>query len=250
MSEIRKTTTIRRVEAPPPEPIITLADILAGVGWLAVNGAILAAKTGVLAYKGIRAASSSICDNQRTHLTYDDAAKLIRHAQDVRQAITALAEHPNLEIPKARAQLFKTRLEKLAATNDKAGTLTLATELLTTRQDRLHVTLMKLAAETCREIGFSNVRSLRGNGLVIAKSTDGRRTFRVDVEKTRDGGIQINRDSDGFHGGSCAPVHDAFDRVMRARGVRYDSDDRRRKHDRPVAHRGRVPQLIHVRRAK
>lgn len=248
MSEIRKTTTIERVEAPPSQPMITLADLLAGFGWLAVNGTILAWKGSVLAYKGIRALSDSVRENRIPSLSPDAAAKIVGESLDARQAITKLSEHGDLEVPKTHAELFKTRLKKLVATNDKNGAVSLARELLAARQDRLQTTLLKFAAESCRQIGFTDVTTSADFGLVIAKSADGRRTFTVDVEKTRDGGVRINRDSDGFQGGSCAPVHDAFDRVMQTKGVRYESQSRHRKHRRPVVHRGRVPQLIQTRR--
>lgn len=247
MSEIRKTNTIRRVEAPPREPIITLADVLSAVGWLAVNGTILAVKGGVLACKEIRALSNSVRENRQGYLSTDDATRVVSQSADAQQAIAILSHYPNIEIPKARAELFRARLEKLAVTNDKAGTLTLARELLTARQDRLQTTLLTLAAETCREIGhltgLTQVSALPGAGLVIAKSPDGRRTFTVNVEKTHDGGVQIHRDSDGFHGGSCvSAVHEPFDRVMRKKGAKCDSAERRRKHRRPVVQRDRVRQ--------
>lgn len=246
MSEIRKTNTIRQIEVPSPEPMVTLAEVLAGVGWLAVQGTIVA-------IKGIRAIANSIRENREVHLSPDDAAKIVGQSGDARQAIATLANYADLELPKARAALLTTHLEKLATANDKVGTLTLAHQLLAARQDRLHATLLTLAAESCREIGhltgLTQVIELPSAGLVIAKSPDGRRLFTVNVEKTHDGGVQIHRDSDGFHGGSCvSAVHEPFDRVMRKKGAKCDSAERRHKQRRPVGHRGRMGQLISVRR--
>jgi hypothetical protein len=248
MSEIRKTTTIQQVEAPPPEPMISLAEVLAGIGWLAINGTILACKGSVLAYKGIRAASQSIREARETCAVAGEIAQPVRDFGAVQETIVNLAADQRLEIPRRQAEQLRLRLEKLAASNNKTGALALASELLASRQDRLQQTVLKLTAESCREIGLTNVNISSATGLVIAKSADGQRTFTVDVEKTRDGGVRMHRDSDGFHGGTCAPVHDAFDQAMRSKGVRFNTQERRRKHPRGAYDGGRLPGLVQLRK--
>lgn len=247
MSEIRKTNTVKEVDAPASEPLISLADLLAGVGWLAFQGTKLAVKATVGAYKGVRAVSKSVREARQAGLSLGEIATLISEAQDVRQAVVDLATHAGLKIPKAQADQWKAQVEKLVASNDRTGTLTLAKELITAHQDRLQTTVLTLAADTCQEIGFKAVIVRVGNGLLIAKSEDGKRTLAIEAEKAREGGIRLHFDADGFHGGTCAQALDALERGLRARGVRFDVQDRRRKDRRPAYDGRKLPQVIHAR---
>lgn len=251
MSEIRKTTTIEKVDAPAPEPLITLGDILAGVGWLAFQGTKLAVKGAVagsvLAYQGARAISKTVQDARHARLSIGEIAPLVSEAQDASRAVASLATHAGLEIPQAQAEQWKTRIEKLVASNDKPGALKLARELIGARQDRLQTTVLKLAADTCKELGFKAVPLRSEHGLLVAKSDDEKRTLSIEVQKTKDGEIRLHFDADGFHGGTCIQTLNAFENGLRARGVRFAVSERHRKDRRPVFDGRRLPQAIRAR---
>jgi hypothetical protein len=251
MSEVRQTTTVEKVDAPASKPLISLADLLAGVGWLAFQGTKLAAKgavaAGILTCKGARAVSKSVRETRQARLSLSETATLISQAQDVRHAMMNLAAHAGLELAAVEAEQWKARVEKLVAANDRAGTLTLVKELITARQNRLQTTVLTLAVDTCREIGFTAVTLRAGNGLLIAKSEDGKRTLAIEAERSKEGGIRLHFDADGFHGGTCAQALDALERGLHARGVRFAVRDRRRKERRPAYDGRKLAQVIHAR---
>ena len=72
MSEIRDTTTIDDVSVTPSEPLISLGDLLAGVGFLAYHGTRIAVKgtciAARLAYKGGRALANEIATARANRL--------------------------------------------------------------------------------------------------------------------------------------------------------------------------------------
>lgn len=249
MSEIRRTESVETVEVPPSEPLISLSDILQGVGWLAYHGARLAVKGAVagsiLAYKGARAVSRAVQESRALSLSQANAA--IHESENAEQAIRKLAASPGFEIPEAQAQLWKTRLETLVATNDKMGVAHMAREIVRARQDRMQATLLTLAAESCREIGFEAVALPAEHGVLIAKSPDGRRTITVEVDKAKEGDVMFDLKAKGFHGGTCIGALDAVHKGMESRGARFRVASRRRIDQQPAFDGRRISKVVHAR---
>lgn len=248
MSETRDTTTFDNVEAPASEPIIPLADLLVGIAWLVGEGTKLAVKGGVLAYEGVRtlAHAAQQAPLPLQPLTLSQASPAISESKEARNALNALANRTDLQIPRAQAKALKSRIEKLIVTNDKLGIDRMALELTEARQNRLQTTVLKLASETCREIGFNTITLRAEQGLLIAKSNDGQRSLAVEVDKTGDEGVKLHFDAEGFHGGTCAQALDALQSGLRARGVRFDVRDRQRKDRRPAFDGRRIPTRVHA----
>ena len=249
MSEIRYTEPVEAIEVPPSEPLISLSDILMGVGWLAFQGTKLAVKGAVagsiLAYKGARAVTKAIQESRPLLLRQVD--DVIAQANSAKEALTHLAAAPGFEIPQAEAEQCKSRAEALATANDKLGVAAMAREIVRTRQDRLQTTLLTLATESCREIGFNAVTLRANHGSLVAKSADGRQTITVEVDKAKDGDLKLHFDADGFHGGACIQALDALHKRMASKGVRFRVGARKRKEQRPAFDGKRTPQVIRAR---
>jgi hypothetical protein len=245
MSEIRETTTIDDLEVAPSEPLISLGELLAGVGFLAYQTTRLAVKgawfTGKLAYQGGRALANEIATARANRLAVSQIAPLVNSAGNTRQALNALAAADGFEIPKLEAEKLKTRIESLVAANDKQGITALATELTRSRQERLRTSLLKLTAEACGEIGFSAQALRAEHGVLVAKSADGRRKITVAVDKTKEGDVKLHFDADGFHGGACIEALDALQARLTAKGVRFRLESRKRKDGRPAFDGRRLP---------
>lgn len=250
MSEILETTTIEDVEAPPPEPLISLTDLLAGVGWLAYQGTKLAVGAtvagAVLAYKGASATASAINEIRRNRLSCQETDSLVADAPDARAAMARLVSASHLDLPEREAELWKAKAERLVAANDKVGVASLARELVMARQDRLQTSLLSLAADSCREIGFTEVALMPANGILVAKNGSGKQRIQIEVAKAKEGEIRLHFDADGFHAGTCVATLDRLMERLRARGVRFGVDGRRRKRQRPVSDGLRIRNAIHV----
>ncbi len=251
MSEIRETTTIDDIEVAPSEPLISLGDLLAGIGFLAYHGTRLAVKgafvTGSLAYKGGRALASEIAKTRGERLAVSEIAPLVNSSGDAREALRALFTKNGFEIPKGESEKWKARIETLVGKNDKLGITALATELSRSRQERLKTSLLKLTAEACGEIGFSGQTLRAEHGVLVAKSADGRRTITVAVDKTKEGEVKLNFDAHGFHGGACIEALDALQTSLATKGVHFRLETRKRKDGRPAFDGRRLPQLAQAR---
>ena len=251
MSEIRETTTIDDVQVAPSEPLISLGELLAGIGFLAYHGTRLAVKgaclAGSLAYKGGRVLASEITSARARRIAVSELAPLVSSSDNAREALHALATSDGFEIPKAESEKFKARIESLVSANDKLGITALATELTRSRQERLKMSLIKLTAEACGEIGFSGQTLRVDHGVVVAKSADGRRTITVTVDKAKDGDVKLHFDADGFHGGACIEALDALQARLATKGVRFRLESRMRKDGRPAFDGRRIPQATQAR---
>jgi hypothetical protein len=249
MSEYRRSEPVEAVEVPPSEPLISMADILKGIGWLAYHGTSFVAKCAVegsiLAYKGARAVTKAIQESRAMSLS--EANTVVQQSENAQEAIRHLAALPGFEIPQAHAQQWKTRVEALAATNDKLGVETLARDIIRARQDRMQATLLTLAADSCREIGFNAVPLKGSHGILIAKASDGRRTIKVEVDKTKEGDVELQFDAEHFHGGACIEALNALHKSMEARGVRFRVASRQRKDRQPVFDGRRIAQVVRAR---
>ena len=249
MSEIRYTEPVEAIEVPPSEPLISLSDILMGVGWLAYQGTKIAVKGAVagsiLAYKGVRAVTKAIQVSRPLLLRQVD--DVVAQANSAKEALTHLAAAPGFEIPQAEAEQWKSRAEALATANDKLGVAAMAREIVRTRQDRLQTTLLTLATESCREIGFNAVTLRANHGSLVAKSADGRQKITVEVDQAKDGDLKLHFDAHGFHGGACIQALDALHKRMAAKGVRFRVGSRKRKEQGPVFDGTRTSQVIRAR---
>jgi hypothetical protein len=251
MSEIRDTTTIDDVNVAPSEPLISLGDLLAGVGFLAYHGTRLAVKgtclAAGLACKGGRALANEIATARANRLLVSQIAPLVNSSDNAREALNALAKADGFEFPTVESEKWKLRIESLVATNDKVGITALATELTRSRQERLKTSLLTLAAEACGEIGFSGQALRAEHGMLVAKSADGRRQITVAVDKTKEGDVKLHFDADGFHGGACIEALDALQARLTAKGVRFRLEARKRKDGRPAIAFPRLPQSAQAR---
>lgn len=245
MSEIRETTTIDDVEVAPSEPIITLGELLAGVGYLAYQGTKFVVKGavigGLLAYKGGRVLATELREPRRNRLSLSEIAPLVDSSKSLHEALASLANASGFEIPKCDAEKWKARIVNLVATDSKLGVAAMAKELTYARQERLKMSVLKLTEEACAEIGFTTAPHRAEHGILVAKSTDGRRKITVAVDKTKEGDVKLHFDADGFHGGACIEALDALQNRLEAKGVRFTLDTRRRKDDRPAFDGRRIP---------
>jgi hypothetical protein len=222
MSEIRQTTTVEMLDVPPPEPVITLRELLAGVDWLATKDS---AKT-----LNLRTAPPTAA------LPFTSSLLPNRHRpNEVLSKITAISA---LEVPQRNGAALLNQIEKLVLSNDATGIEALGRALNLGCQNRQQDALLKLVSKSCGEIGFHGVPIPNRNNIVFARSADGARTLTIEVDKTKKGGLELHMDADGFHGGACVETLDRLEKILHKRGVRFTSKDQRRK-DRCPAFDGR-----------
>lgn len=238
MSEIRNTTTIEEIEVPAREPLISLADVLTGVGWVAFQGTKLAVKGAVagtvLACRGGKAIAGAIQESRR-HASFSEVSRIAASASSAREAITSLAEASLLEVPQRELSALAAKLETLVVRNDKRGVEAVARQLVAARQIRLQAQLLPIVAEACRAIGFVPDERSLASGVIVARGNGGQ-TAVLEVAKCKDGGVRIHSETDGFHGGSCVPLfHEPLGTELRKRGVRSELAERRQKPNRPVS---------------
>jgi hypothetical protein len=249
MSEILHTERVEAVEVPSAEPLISLSDVLTGLGWLAFQGTKLAVMTavggGVLAYRGVRAAVNTIQEAKR--LSLPEIERTITQAPDAKAALQRLASSPGISLPQGDAAALEARVQKLVAADDKLGVASLAREIVRGHQDRLQTTLLTLTVESCREIGFDAVTLRADHGILIAKNPNGRSSITIEVEKAKDGDVRLHFDADGFHGGACVEALDALRARLAAKGVRFHVGSRRRKDQRPAFDGRRIARPVQVR---
>lgn len=250
MSEIRRTTTIEDIDVPPREPLISMSEVLAAGGWLALQTLKFAATTAVvgthLAIRGGIAVSEAIREHRR-QATFSDVDGIAKGSTSAREAVTSLAAFSTLQVPNREASALNARLQTLVATNDRAGVAVVAKGLVAARQDRLQAQLVPLVAEACRAIGFTSAQMTSNGGVVAAYREGTRQSLSIDVAKAKDGGIQLHLDADGFTGGACVVALDALQTELRNRGVHCDLQERHRKQSRPAFDGNRLGHRIHVR---
>lgn len=252
MSEIRRSEPVETIAVPPSEPLISLSDILAGVGWLTYQTGKLAVKgavTGsILAYKGTRALTNAIQESRALSLSQVD--EVVAKSQTASEALTNLATAPGFDLPEAQVEAWKARIEKLAVANDKPGVATMAREIVRTHQDRLQATLLTITSKSFQEIGFTPKPFRVEHGAMVGKGRDGRQTITVAADKAKDGSVQLHFDAEGFHGGACIQALDALQEKMEANGVRFRISARKRKEERPVFDGRRQSQIVHARKSR
>ncbi len=232
MSETRKTTTIEEIEAPSREPMISMADALMAGGWLAYHGTRLAVKGAIagtkLACQGGKAVASTI-RNARRQATFPEISRTVEKSGSAREAVVALANGMQLEVPQHASKALSAKLASLVSRNDKAGVATVARELVAGKQQRLQAQLMPLVTESCKAIGFMPESLVQSNGIITATRKGTRQTLTIEVAKTRDGAVQIHYDASGFEGGECVRAIDAHQEELRKRGVQSGVQERRIK---------------------
>lgn len=248
MSEIRKTTTIEEIETAPSEPLISLAEILTAVGWVAYHGTRIAVKGAVagtvLAYKGGKALGGALKESRRKSMSLSEVGRVVESSSDAKDALTKLAAHATLELPKKRAEALTSRLKTFVASNDKAGIASIARELIVARQSRIQAQLIPIVMESCRAIGFDPQVVDPASGIVVARG-EGRQQVTIEVAKSKEGDVRLHTDSDGFTGGACAyVVLDPLEKELRSRGVRFELDERYAKDRRPVFDGPRIPNVV------
>jgi hypothetical protein len=250
MSEIRKTTTIEEIEAPPSEPLISLAEVLTAVGWVAYHGTRFAVKGAVagtvLAYKGGKAIGEALKESRRRSISLSEVGGLVQSSSDAKDAVTKLAAYAALELPKKHTEAFTSRLKTLVASNDKTGIASIARQLIVARQTRLQAQLIPIVMESCRAIGFDPQIVDPASGIVVARG-EGRQRVTIEVAKSKEGDVRLHTDSDGFAGGACAyVVLDPLEKELRSRGVRFELEERQAKDRRPVFDGPRIPNVVHA----
>jgi len=237
MSETRDTTTIEEIEAPAREPLTAFADVISARG----GSACLIAKS---AYKGSKAMVPAAQEYRHRQSLLPEIGRIVTSAATAQEAVMAIASMSRLEVPTRQAQALAPRLQLLIARNDKAGVEVVARELITGRQNRLQSQLLPIITQSCQAIGFSPAPISAANGFVVAHRDGSRQKLTIEVAKTKDGGVKIHFDAHGFEGNVCVETLDSLAAEMRARGVRCDLHERRRKHSRPVYDRNRLGQRL------
>ena len=252
MSEIRSTTTIEEIDVPSREPLVSLTQVLSSIGWVTYQGTKLAVKGAiigsVLACKGGVALANTVKEKQKRSISLPEIGKIIASSKNAREAITALASTPGLELPLHEAKAISARLELLASKNDKKGVEAAARELVLGKQNRLYAQMLPLVAEACQAIGFMPQTIDSKRGIIVVRG-DGRQSAVLEIAKSKDGGVRLHADSDGFgESGACVSAfHEPLARELRARGVHFEIAERRRKQSRPVFDRNRGCQSLHAR---
>lgn len=233
MSEIRRTTSIEIEEPPTTERGLSLADLLAGAGWLAYQGGRLAAKGTIAGVKLAAHAIQTSREQADKPLSISGARQIIERSPDAASALRELAARPGMEIPIDDSPRWSQTLASLSTSSHRGEVMKLAEGLIRLRQDRLQATTSMLAAEACKAIGFSP-KPLKGSPGLVTASGAGTRRITVEVAKDRDGGLRMHLDAHGFHGGECIRALDALQRELAERGVSFHVDSRQRKDRAPA----------------
>ena len=233
MSEIRRTTSIEIDEPPTTERGISLADLLAGAGWLAYQGGRLAAKGTIAGVKLAAHAIQASRDHADKQLTISGARQIIERSPDAAAALRDLAARSGMEIPVEHSERWRHTLASLSPASNKGEVMKLAEGMIRLRQDRLQAATSRMVAEACTAIGFAPKPLSDSSGLVTATGA-GTRRITVEVAKDRDGGLRMHLDAHGFHGGECIRALDALQRELAERGVSFHVDSRQRKDRAPA----------------
>jgi len=228
MSEIRRTEPVEAFEAPSSEPLISLSDVLAGVGWLAWHGARLTVKGAKLAYEGGCALAKDVREARAEALSLPEIDATIDRAVDNGEALRHLFVTSALDLPQAEAARWRSDFSVLNP-SDKAGLKAAMHRLVGLRQQRLQTSLSTLAAECCAELGFKATTLRPDQGVLVAKH--GREQITVVVEKRKDGTVSYHFDADGFHGDACVRTLNKLHRKLEDRGVRFRVSSKKRKDD-------------------
>lgn len=239
MSEIRTTRTITHIEAPPPEPVVSLAELLRQAGGLTSNRTaadiLVASSTPALPAQSEATAAT---------MTIQKAQELVEKSRSARHALAALASTMNLEIPKRASTALLERIQKCVSLDSRSAVTALAHDLMRNRQNQMQRTLYRLAREGCAAIGFETVSTPEAAGLLITRSKNGNQKIAVDVEKTADGGVRMHFDGDGFHGSACVEALNGLEQWLREHGVRCESAESVPKRRGGVWDARRVPVAI------
>ncbi len=241
MSEIRTTTLIEEIEVPQEEPMISLSKVITGMGSVALLGTRSSLK-GVAATGVIAGRSGSVVNGNVRNPSgmLAKIKRIVGSAKSAGEALGALAEANLIEVSKSEAFALETRIRTILARNDQADVETIARELVASRQSRLQTHLIAVIAESCGAMGFTPTTISSSQGVVSSRRSGTSETLNIEVTKTRDGGIGLRLDGDGFRGSSCVGAIDGFQQQLSKRGVRCVLNERRGKHQRPVLDRARI----------
>lgn len=181
-------------------------------------------------------------------LSISEIQQIVASASSAGNAIAALGE--GLEVPRLEASRLALGFNKLALLNDKAGVEALAETLIAERQNRMVKQMLPIVAQSCQAIGFTPANMPSALSLIAAHRDGTRQKLAIEVAKTKDGGVQIHFDAQGFTGGACVQTLDALDKELRARGIHCNLQERSSKQSRPVIDGTRIGQRLRIFRAK
>ncbi len=248
MSEIRRTEPVEAFDAPSSQPLISLSDILVGVAWVGYHAARLTVKGAVagskLACQGGEALARNIRESRTRALTLPEIDRIIDQSNDTGEALRHLASTPAMELPQSDMSRWQGDLSTLNPT-DKSGLKSAMHQLVTGRQSRMQSDLTIIAAEVFSELGFQTTSLRPEHGVLVAKN--GRQRIFVAVDKRKDGGVALNLDADGFHGGACIRTLDAAQRKFEKRGVHFHVSSRKRKDEHRAIDGRRVGGIDRIR---
>ena len=251
MSEIRITTTINEIHAAPLVPLMSLSEAISSNETEIVRG--MTSLNHSASVAGLSSGQEKITmpvgiNGMRVRqLSISDIHQILASASSARNAIAALGE--GLEVPRVEASRLALGFNKLALHNDKAGVGALAETLIAERQNRLVKQILPIVAQSCQAIGFTPANMSAPLGLIAAQREGTRQQLAIEVAKTKEGGVQIHFDAQGFTGGACVQTLDALEKELRARGVHCNLQDRCSKQSRPVIDRTRIGQRLRIFRA-
>lgn len=241
MSETIETRTIRRVSAPPREPLISFNEILSGIGSLALGAAVLAGKaarvTAKVAFKGAVAAAqftTAMLEEHRKHQLQGCSLKAVENAVHTQagaaEALAELTRHENFRVALTQMQPLRQRIEAILAADDKPAVLMLARELVRTQQAMIRASLAEITAESLRAMGFTPLKIDSVKGLVSGRKAGTRQQLSLEIRDDQDGGVKAFFDADGFHGHACHESLETLQREMTSRGADFEVVTRRTKH--------------------
>jgi len=250
MSEIIQTEQVDIEESTQNQDSVTLADILSGIGWIGIQSSRLAYKGGLAGIKLATHAAQAAKNSYHTPLTYSEAHKITEQAPNASDAIRSLSNYPGFHFSQTEAEPLKLHLQRLVQEKDIKGVHALSQSLIHRRQTKTQTSVLEAASESLCQIGFSPHVLKSGDGLISGKSRCGHKKITLAVEKSRDGGLRMHLDADGFNGVGCTETLNNLQAEMRKRGVRFLVNSRTRKDRSPAIDARRLPQNVKTRRAR
>lgn len=222
MSEYRETTTIEDVTLPEPEPVVTLADLVARIDWNVATADLYSANRAMPA-----------------NLPQPNIASMPPMLVD--SALSSLLSSSIITVPLSEASDTSDRLKALASEGTAADLLRFGRELAVARQERLLGASLDILRESCLRSGFNEVRLHPKEGILVALESGTTHRAVIEIEKASRGQVGVNFDMDGFRGGVCVDRANAIATHASELGLKLDTRNRKRKADSPVADRRNLP---------
>jgi hypothetical protein len=239
MSGVKCTPTVRSVAVPAPQqqpPLITIGEILTGLGTVAIGGSLLVGKglvgSAKLLAKGVAAAGRHLHEEHNRRLASLNVRELssrLTQAEDTPAVLQALAAMPDLRITAAEYPPIQARMQLLAANHDHRQLALLGQELLENHQAQLRACLRTLAAESFHVIGFQVEPLQHTPDILVAKMPGTTQSITVDIARDANGEVNISLDVEGFHGGACEATTRKWLAEMKRRGAEFDRGEIRRR---------------------